>query len=306
MTTRGEGGSRPLAPGTPQDPALMRLGRTVAGRYRVEALIGRGGAGAVYRARDLGEERDVALKLLYAHLAPSHVAARFQREARLASALEHPGIVQIHDHGTAEDGSPFLVMELLRGVSIHRLVNARQIPVPDAVGIALHALSALAHAHDAAIVHRDLKPGNLFLVAAGKGPRVKILDFGMAKVLTPDEPQLTRAGQVLGTPGFMSPEQLKDSSLVDPRTDIYGMGAVLYYMLVGRPPVRGRNMPETLRKLMTGQIHRHPRVYRDEIPESLDAVTARALDPSPLNRPQSAREFAGVLRQVWNEVSGKK
>ncbi len=305
MTSRERHEAGQSAAAANRDPGLARVGKVLAGRYRIDALIGRGGAGAVYRARDLAVARDVALKLLYPHLAPSHVAARFLREARLASALEHPGIIRIHDHGTAEDGSPFLAMELLRGMSVHKLVSAQELSVSDAVGITLHALRALAYAHDAAIVHRDLKPGNLFLVAGNKGPRVKILDFGMAKILTPDEPELTRAGQVLGTPGFMSPEQLKDSRLVDPRTDIYGMGAVLYFMLVGRPPVRGRNLPETLRKLMTGQIHRHPRVYRVEIPESLDAATSRALDPSPLKRPQSAREFSGILKQVWKALPAR-
>ena len=303
MTSEHSGGGSSKEASLAGDPATTWLGKTVAGRYRLDAVSGRGGAGAVYRAKDLETGNEVAVKVLYPHLAPSHVAARFQREARLASALDHPGIVKVLDYGLAEDGSPFLVMEWLRGVSIHKLVSRRDLRVADAVGIALHALNALSYAHDHAIVHRDLKPGNLFLVVGDRsGPRVKILDFGMAKVLTPDEPELTRAGQVLGTPGFMSPEQLRNSRLVDPRTDIYAMGAVLYFMLVGRPPVRGRNMPETLRKLMTGQIHRHPRVYRNDVPESLDRLTARALDPSPDARPQSARAFSSDLREIWDTL----
>lgn len=298
MQSEAQRGSGPMGAVTARDLAARQLGQIVAGRYQLLSIQGTGGAGIVYRARHLGLQQTVALKVLYPHLTSGDLVARFIREGRCAAALEHPGIVNVFDLGQTETGSPYLAMELLEGMSLTKLVKAGTLRVEDTVAILHDVLEAIAYAHAAGIVHRDLKPGNIFLVFPPVQSRIKILDFGMAKVLSPDGPELTRAGQVLGTPGFMSPEQVRNSRGVDPRTDVYAAGAMLFFTLVGRPPVEGKNTLDILGRLLKGAVDQHPAYFRPDVPDWLDALVARALAPSPDDRIQSAREFADGLRHA--------
>jgi len=212
---------------------------TTLGPYEMVAHIGAGGMGEVWRARDKRIGRDVAIKVLPEFSAGDERVRRFEQEARAAGALNHPGLVTIFDVG-AVDGAPYIVMELLEGETLREAlgdVMPVALPLKKAIDYAIQTASALAVAHEKGIVHRDLKPENIFITADG---RVKILDFGLAKLApeaTAERDQtisrLTSAGMVVGTPGYMSPEQVRAKPL-DHRTDIFALGSVIYEMLSGR------------------------------------------------------------------------
>lgn len=214
------------------------------GPYRIVRLLGEGGMGAVYEARQETLDRRVALKTLHSEYARHKDAvSRFFNEAKILSKLEHPSIVQVSDFGTAEDGTAYLVMEFLRGQSLgRRLATAPgHLPPVTALQIAWQVADVLAVAHAQGVVHRDLKPDNLMLVAdpvAPGGERVKVLDFGIAKLTDPLEAGglKTDSLAIMGTPRYMSPEQCKGAGGVDAKTDVYSLGCVLYHMLAGQPP----------------------------------------------------------------------
>lgn len=231
------------------------IGRSVS-HYRVEAVLGRGGMGTVYRATDTRLGRTVALKLLPADAASPARRQRFLREAQAASALDHPGIVAVHDVGSHQ-GSDFIVMEHVRGRTLREVVDSGPVAVEDALSWVRQAAEALAAAHAAGIVHRDLKPQNLMVTADG---RLKVLDFGLASVegveagsLETTAERLTSSGVVLGTPGYMSPEQAEGLP-VDARTDVFALGVVLYELLTGRMPFRGASAPAVLYAI----VHHEP------------------------------------------------
>ncbi len=217
----------------PEDPWL---GRVFEGRYRIDALLGRGGFGAVYRAEQLGIGRAVAVKILEQDRRSTLAdVARFQQEAKTLASLEHPGIVTIFDFGQSDDGALYLVMELLRGRSLEELV-AEQGPLSGAavIEIALQTADAVAEAHALGIVHRDLKPANLFLAEDTRGRcRLKVLDFGIARMTRESSAvALTATGMMLGSPPFMSPEQCQ-AQTVTVQSDIYSLGCTLYLLLSG-------------------------------------------------------------------------
>jgi TolB-like protein/tetratricopeptide (TPR) repeat protein len=273
---------------------------TRVGPYEVVALIGAGGMGEVYRARDTRLGRDVAIKVLPAGFAsePERLR-RFEQEARAVAALDHPNILAIHDVGNHE-GAPYLVTELLEGESLRERLSGGAMPVRKAVEFAVQIAQGLAAAHEKGIVHRDLKPGNVFVTAEG---HVKILDFGIAKLIAPRslrEPaqattlvEATEAGTRLGTVGYMSPEQVRGEA-VDHRSDIFSFGCVLYEMLSGWSPFRRDTAPET----MTAILHDEPPGLTGtvrHIPPALEAIVARCLEKSPEDRFQSARDLAHDL-----------
>jgi serine/threonine protein kinase len=202
------------------------------GRYEITQRIGAGGMGVVYRARDTRLNRDVALKVLPADsVADPERKRRFVQEARAASALNHPNIVSVFDIDEA-DGVEFITMECLAGKTLAEMVKGKRLPFRNAVGYSIQIADALAAAHASGIVHRDLKPGNVMITAEG---RVKVLDFGLAKLRAGENASdSTAAGVVAGTPAYMSPEQAEGKK-VDARSDICSFGAVLYEMLSGRP-----------------------------------------------------------------------
>jgi serine/threonine protein kinase len=285
----------------PPDEVERWLGATVGGKYRVERLLGRGGMGAVFAAENTLIGKRVALKFLSAEAARDRDAARrFQREAQAASLVESEHIVQVFDAGSTPEGLPFLVMEHLTGEDLRaRLTREGQLAVADAVAIVLQVLRGLVRAHAAGIVHRDLKPDNVFLCARDDGSiLVKLVDFGVSKLdkSTLSE-RLTRRGTVLGSAYYMSPEQAQASDGVDQRSDLYGVGAMLFEMLAGRPPHSGPTLESVLVAICT---QRAPSLasFRPDAPLALVDAIARALEREPAARFANATEFIAALAPV--------
>lgn len=274
---------------------------TRLGPYEVVSLLGAGGMGEVYRARDPRLGREVAIKTIAPHLAGgSDVLDRFQREARAIAALSHPNILAVFDVGTHENVW-FLVTELLEGETLREKLSRTVLPWTKAVDIAAAAAEGLADAHAHGIVHRDLKPGNLFLTSEG---RVKILDFGLAQripsaagVEDAEAPTLapsTDPGTILGTILYMSPEQVEDRPL-DARSDIFSLGSVLYEMLAGRPPFQSTSPGGTMAAILRDPPSPIP-AGRQPMPAGLDRAVRRCLEKNPDERFQSARDLAFALR----------
>src|SRR5882762_8671617 len=236
------------------------------GAYKVLNLVGRGGMGEVYRARDTRLKRDVAIKVLPREFAADRERLRrFEQEARSAAALNHPNIVSVHDMGTA-DGSPYIVSELLEGQNLREVLRKWPIPARKVLDYAIQAARGLAAAHDIGIVHRDLKPENLFITKDG---RLKILDFGLAKLTrsegggsgssTAEAVPGTEAGTVFGTVGYMSPEQVRGQN-ADHRSDIFSFGAILYELFSGKRAFSGDSQADT----MSAILHQDPPELRSE------------------------------------------
>jgi serine/threonine protein kinase len=252
------------------------------GNFQIVRLIGEGGFGEVYLAHNPIIDRRAAVKVLRPSLAGDTDAVwRFLNEARAASAIRHPNIVEVFDAGNTSEGSPYILMEFLEGESLQtRLNDVGRLSVGKALAVANQAGSALAAAHAAGIVHRDLKPENLFLVPDEKeGERVKILDFGIAKVKhvgSRTGTVQTQTGLIMGSPTYMSPEQCKDTADVDLRTDVYSLAVILYEMLTGRPPYVAPSATE----LLLMHLSERPQPLRElvpEIPASVEEAVLRAL-----------------------------
>ena len=281
------------------DLAQERIGQLIAGRYRLERLLGAGGMGAVYQAMHEFTQRKVAVKLMHPQIARSKLAAeRFVREAQAPSSIGHRGIVEVLDGGRADDGSLYLVLELLEGQTLAAALRAGALTPGQLGAIALQLLDALAAAHAAGFVHRDIKPDNVFLVAGGddgaNGPQVKLLDFGVISVIDESSPALTKAGMVLGTPLYMSPEQALGRR-VDGRSDLWSLGAVCYQALTGRPPFAGKSAQALIVSISTEE-HLPLSVVRPGLPLRMVKVVERALAKQPDKRWQSAEEMADALR----------
>ncbi len=264
---------------------------TLAGRYRLEDVIGRGGMSTVYRANDRVLQRTVAVKVMSAALAegdPSTIA-RFEREARAAASLVHPGIVTVYDTGV--DGEQrFIAMEYVDGESLAMII-AREAPLdPDyAARITAEVADALDAAHHAGLVHRDVKPGNVMIARTGV---VKVLDFGIARV--GNAASITRTASLLGTAAYMAPEHASGEP-VDARSDIYSLGCVLYAMLTGDPPFSGE-VPAAVLHQQISATPRSPREINPRVSPTLDALVLQMLAKAPAERPQSAAEVRDRLR----------
>jgi hypothetical protein len=279
----------------PIDPLV---GRILGGRYRLAERLGQGGMGTVYRAVHTLMDKPVALKVLRADVAGDPEAAlRFHREARSASRLDHEHCIRVTDFGQSEDGLLFLVMELLDGESLSARITHGPIEPRQAATIMLAVAQALAHAHEHGIIHRDLKPDNVFLVKRRDRYQVKVLDFGLAKILheSMSSHALTRTGMVYGTPEYMAPEQAQGEAL-DVRTDIYACGVMLYQMLTGELPFSAPSLLVMLSKHVQ-EVPVTPRLRTPEraIPEELDALVMRCLEKSPAARFSSAEALAEAL-----------
>jgi eukaryotic-like serine/threonine-protein kinase len=288
------------------EPQQDLVGRTVAGKYKVLRVIGRGGMGAVYEAENLGIGKKVALKFVDAEFAKDEqVVSRFAREARVASSIESAHIVTVFDAGT-EDGQPYLVMELLRGEDLGtRLRRLGRLPVSDAMHILAQVLRGLARAHQAGIVHRDLKPDNIFLVhSEGDALFAKIVDFGVSKIRKAQSGTaplaLTGKGTVLGTPLYMSPEQAQASPDLDGRADLYGAGAILFECLGGRPPHTGESYEQIILAICMRDAP-DLRAIDPAIGEPVAAFVAKALARDRAARFQSAAEMLAGLHEVAPE-----
>jgi eukaryotic-like serine/threonine-protein kinase len=284
---------------------LDLIGRTLS-HYRIIAAIGAGGMGEVYRATDTKLERDVALKLLPAEMAsdPERLA-RFQREARAVAALNHPHIVTIFSVEEG-DGVHLLTMELVEGQSLDHVIPQGGLPADRIVEIAGALADALAAAHDKGIVHRDLKPANVMVTNES---RVKVLDFGLAKDVraqTSNDATLTSVGQtqagvVMGTPAYMSPEQISGRPL-DHRTDIFSLGVVLYEMATGRRPFQGTSPAELVSAILRDTP---PSVtdVRADLPSDLARIIRRCLEKDPSHRVQTARDVSNEFRDLARQTS---
>ncbi|MBN1771633.1 MAG: serine/threonine protein kinase [Deltaproteobacteria bacterium] len=279
--------------------------RLLEGKYRLLRRVGAGGMGEVWEAEDQRLHRRLAVKLLAQELAADPVAvSRFHQEAEAAGRIGHDNICEVIDLGTTEDGVPFLVMPLLRGLPLGELLEqAGRLPPARATDIVAQTLDALTAAHAAGIVHRDLKPDNLFVTRVGdREDFVKILDFGISKVLGDPtlggrSPTLTRTGSVVGTPAYMAPEQARGVKDIDPRVDVYATGVILYEMLTGRRPFEGDTFNEVLWKIWNDPVTA-PRALCPELPVALEAVVLRAMARDREDRYGSAREFRDELQRA--------
>ncbi len=279
--------------------AARLVGQLVGGKYQLARLLGEGGMGAVYEARHTEVHRNVALKLLHAEFAHSQeMLMRFQREARATGEIGHDNIIQIFDFGLDErTGAAFLVMEKLKGRHIADAIRAKgRFQVEETVDVMLQVLSALNASHELGIVHRDLKPENIFLTeVAGRQDWVKILDFGIAKFRNPgDGHKLTQTGQMMGTPCYMAPEQMKGDPDLDHRVDVYSCGVILYEMLTGKLPFDAPNMPALVFAILNDQPP-HPSDRNPEIPRPLGDVVMKAMSRDPAERFQTSSDLASAV-----------
>ncbi len=292
-----EAGTLPTEPPPGADP---RLGQLVADRYRVVRRLGEGGMGVVYEAEHVLTRRRVALKLLHPHLANSEEAAgRFVREAQAAGALRHPHIVDVLDMGRLPDGALYMALEFLEGRSLAELLEAEgALPLERAVHLLQQACSAVGAAHARGIVHRDLKPDNLFVTEREDGTEhIKVLDFGIAKVLGPDALRMTATHAVMGTPYYMPPEQTRSAASVDHRADVYALGVILFEMLTGRPPFQAETLPELFVRIASHPPP-DPHTLRAGLPLGITALLHRTLAKDPDERPQSCEELAAALSEL--------
>ena len=275
------------------DPAA-RLAAALAGRYTIERELGRGGMATVYLAQDLRLGRRVAIKALRPELAVVVGPDRFLREIHVAATLNHPNILPLHDSGEADDVL-YYVMPFVEGESLAaRLRRDRPLPIDEAVGIARQVAFALAAAHKHGIVHRDIKPDNILL----DGERALVADFGIAHALggTAQE-KLTTTGLIVGTPTYMSPEQIGGSLQIDGRSDIYSLGCVLYEMLVGEPPYGGPSVQVILARHAAERLP-SLRAARSTVPPALELVVHRAMAKAPADRYRDATQFAAALQEA--------
>lgn len=255
-------------------------GQELVGKYRIERVLGSGAMGVVVEAHHLELEQSVAVKFLYPECARANDGAeRFRREARAAARIKSDHVARVLDMGTLEEGgAPFIVMEYLRGKDLSAELEERGwLPVGEAVTYVLEACEAVAEAHRHGIVHRDLKPANLFLAEQERGGRmVKVLDFGISKMtVNGHQPSLTDTSALMGSPAYMSPEQLESSRNVDGRADIWSLGVILHELLMGEVPFEGESMPQLVRSILGGQ--RSSLTERNASLAELDAVVAKCL-----------------------------
>ncbi len=288
----------------------LSKGEILAGRFRVQSVLGTGGMATVYQVTDLALERTnpqqatKAAKVLKSSLVNAHHAAeRLRREGALLQHLSHPNLVRTETYGELDDGRVFVVMEHLEGKTLREyLSETGPLPLHTALGFGIAICNGLQAAHEAGVIHRDLKPENIFIVPPQNSqehehptPLLKLLDFGIAKAF--DRERLTHTGQFLGTPRYMAPEQLQDDTQVTPQTDVYAVGIVLYEMLAGTPPFTGRTATDALASILSGQVeplHQH----RPDLPQPLVDLVLTAMARIPDVRPKSASLLKRSLQQL--------
>ena len=267
----------------------LELAEALAGRYDFEREIGRGGMATVHLARDISNDRRVALKVLHPQLAFTLGADRFAREIRLAARLDHPNILRVLDSGDVA-GQLWFAMPYVEGENLFdRLQREQQLPVADALRIAVAVASALAYANEQGVVHRDIKPENILL----SGDEVLVADFGVARAVSEMASKLTATGMIVGTPTYMSPEQAAGEMNLDGRSDIFALACVIYEMLAGEPPFKGPTPQMTLMlRLMQPARPLRPMV---NVTEDVEAAILRALAKDPKERWETAAHFAEAL-----------
>ena len=284
-------------------PPNTKPGAFIGDKYRIEREIGRGGFGVVVRAMHLTLDQRVAIKVLTEGEGSTQQeweedAARFRREAKATAALRSEHVVRVLDVDVLEHGYPYIVMEYLEGKTLHEQIygSAGGMPIADAVDVCVQVLAAIADAHAAGIVHRDLKPANVFLTKGPSGiPIVKVLDFGVSKMLSAGSQRLTRTGSVVGTVAYMAPEQMLDARTVDGRGDLWSVGLILYEALARAHPFG----PATTGPKIISAVLKEPLVpiatIRAEVPPGLDAAVSKLLEKKQEKRFQTALEAAQAL-----------
>ena len=288
---------------------VVSQGQLLAGKYRVERVLGQGGMGVVLAARHVDLDEDVAIKLLLPEaMASTEGVARFEREARAAVKIKSEHVARVMDVGRLENGTPYMVMELLRGLDLQALLRERgPLPLAEVADYLLQAGEAIEEAHGLGIVHRDLKPPNLFFTQRPDGSScIKVLDFGISKLKADSGDQrMTATSAIMGSPLYMSPEQLMSARDVDQRTDIRALGVICFELLAGTPPFVAETLPQ-----LCMAISLHPpaalRSYRPDLPVEVESMVARCLNKNPDQRyagvAQLAAELVSTLRStrgVW-------
>jgi serine/threonine-protein kinase len=264
-----------------------QLQEELEGRYRIEGELGRGSMARVYQAQDLANRRRVAIKLLPPELASASNAERFLREIKITAGLEHPNILPLLDSGVSgsTSGLYWYVMPLVEGESLRERLADGPLPIAEALDLAIQVGGALAYAHPRGIVHRDLKPENIMLA----GGRPLVMDFGLARALD-SQSKLTGTGMPLGTPAYMSPEQITGAESVDGRADLYSFGCVLYEAFTGQLPFPGRSVVQILQAHM-GTMPLPPSAVRPEVPAAVDHALLKLMAKAPDARYQTADEL---------------
>ena len=285
-----------LAPSRRPD-SLGRLGH-----YEVLEVIGQGGMGTVYKAEQDSPRRTVALKVVRPGFASPAIVKRFNHEAQILGRLHHPGIAQVYEAGLADDGQPYFAMEFIHGLPLDEFARRRGLDLTARVGLLARVCDAVQHAHDQGVIHRDLKPANILVEETGQP---KVLDFGVARATGADlltMTGLTQAGQLIGTPDYMSPEQVgADPAAIDHRTDVYALGVILFELAAHRLPYQLENRPlaETARLI---QEQDPPRLgsINPELRGDVETIVAKALEKDPARRYRSAADLAADLRHWLN------
>ena len=273
-----------------------RIGTTIAGRYLVEEQIGEGGMATVYRARHKLIDRPCAIKVMNPVLARDKVVReRFRREAKSAQSLAHPNIIEIFDQGDTEDGTAFIVMELLRGASLAELLYEGALEMRRAIPIMIQMCRGIARAHDLGVIHRDLKPENIFVCQREDGTDlVKLLDFGIARSRT--DSRLTNAGELFGTPQYMAPERVQSGD-VGPGVDLYALGVIFFEISTGTLPFEATDVTSFLVKHLK-EAPRSPRSINPMLPPELDELVLKLLRKDPKERPVDAHRVESDLRSL--------
>jgi eukaryotic-like serine/threonine-protein kinase len=280
----------------------LETGTVIAGGYRLERLLARGGMGSVWVARHLRLDVDVAIKFMTTEYAASSEArARFEREAKASAQLKSPNVVQVHDYGV-EGETPYIVMELLEGEDLNaRLERVGRLSLQATYTIIDQVCKALRRSHEVGLVHRDLKPANIFLTTHLGEEIVKVLDFGIAKAISVSGPvqagKATRTGTLIGSPHYMSPEQIRRSKQVDHRSDLWSLGVITFQCLTGRLPFSGEEFAEVLVEVCSDPIP-PPSSFAPDLPSDVDRFIERALTRDIDQRFQSARELAEALQAI--------
>jgi serine/threonine-protein kinase len=278
-------------------PALPDIGSVIAGKYRIERLLGEGGMGAVYEAYHMRLAQRLAIKVLHPNVAHyEEVVLRFEREARAAARLQSINCARVIDVDALPNGLPYIVMEYLEGRDLFaELEIHRALPIADAVDYVMQAATAMTEAHSLGIIHRDLKPSNLFLCPAGASARklVKVLDFGVSKLTDEGAPRITKDSGAVGTPDYMSPEQVRAMPSLDTRADIWSLGVILFEALTGRPPYVG---PQTavVAQIVADPVP-SPASFRNDLPTPLVRAVMRMLEKDPRRRVQTMAEVVELL-----------
>jgi serine/threonine-protein kinase len=291
--------------GPASDDGLPKEGDIVAGKYQVEKVLGKGGMGVVVAARHTSLRQHVAVKfLLPKALTLPGAAERFLREARAAVAIRSEHVARVIDVGELESGAPYMVMEYLTGTDFGQVLKTRgTLPLKEAVDYVLQACEALAEAHALGVVHRDLKPGNLFLTTRADGsPLVKVLDFGLSKATKPgeDEHSLTAPDVIVGSPHYMSPEQLRSLKQVDARSDVWALGVILYQLLSGRRPFESDSLVGTCARI-AAEPPTSLRERKPDVPAEVETIILRCLEKDREKRLQTVADLARLLAPYGSE-----